>query len=498
MDYLDPKKKREHKIRLLVGYGLFSVAIGISTLLLVYMANGYDVDRSTGQVIQNGLIYLNTRPGGAEIYLNGEKQRGTTDARIVVPAGSYTIDMKRAGYRNWSRTLLLEGGSLRRLSYARLVPEELTSIVVAELRTNPIHTSQSIDKQWLVMSHIDNPLLLNIMNTDQASLVVQAFQVPESIVDSPENGSLEILEWADDNKTFMASYTAGSSVEYLLINRENPALSQNLTDLFGDPELQIQFQDRKQDKFFAYKPSTQSLFTATIDGGVGSAPYVTNVQAFKTFANDWVLYITSSGKEGLVNARFKRGDKDILLKQIKTADKYLLQLAKLGSAPVMGISSPVENKATIYNDPEKYLNDNPNVTIPIATTVLRIVNPIDLRISADSSVIMAYGPSSFASHEYDEDRSYTFKVDVPIDPIQELRWLDGQHFMFSSAGKQMMMDFDGSNMFELVPSVQQLGSFFTDELDLMYTFTPSTAATESAPATPASISTTNMLIPADR
>lgn len=498
MDYLDPKKKREHKIRLLVGYGLFSVAIGISTLLLVYMANGYDVDRSTGQVIQNGLIYLDTRPGGAEIYLNGQKQRGTTDARIVVPAGTYTIDMKRSGYRNWSRNLLLEGGSLRRLSYARLVPEELTPTVAAELRSIPIFTSQSIDKQWLVMSYSDNPLLLNIMNTNQAAPALQDFQIPETITASPKNGTVEILEWADDNKTFIASYTVGEAVEYLLINRENLALSQNLTTLFADPELQVQFQDRKRDRFFTYKPSTQSIFTATLVGGVSKVPYLTNVQAFKTFANDWIIYITSSGKEGLVEARFKRGDKDILLKQIKTADKYLLQLAKLGSAPVMGVSSPVENKATIYNDPEKYLNDNPNVSMPIATTVLRIENPTGLRTSADSSVIMAYGPNSFATHEYDEDRSYTFKIDVPVDQIQELRWLDGQHFMFSSNGKQMMMDFDGSNMFELVPSVETLGSFFTNELDLMYSFTPSTAASESASATPANISVTNMLIPADR
>jgi len=498
MDYLDPKKKRQHKIRLLVGYGLFSVAIGIATLLLVYMANGYDVDRSTGQVIQNGLIYLDSRPGGAEIYLNGEKQRGTTDARLVVPAGSYTVDMKRAGYRDWSRKLLLEGGSLRRLSYARLIPEELTTNAVAELRSDPLHASQSIDKQWLVMSYADSPLLLDIINTTQAATTVQPIQIPETIMANAKVGNVEVLEWADDNKTFIATYTVGENVEYILVNRENPALSQNLTTLFGDPELQIQFQDRKRDKFFAYKPSTQSLFTATINGSVGTVPYVTNVKAFKTFGNDWVLYITSSDKEGLVDARFKRGDKDILLKQIKTADKYLLQLAKLGNAPVMGISSPVENKATVYNDPEKYLNDNHNVSIPLATTVLRVDNPIDLQISSDSSVIMAYGLNNFAIHEFDEDRSYTFRTETTVDPGQEIRWLDGQHFTFSSNGKQMMMDFDGSNMFELVSSVQNLGSFYTERLDAMYTFTPGVIATDVAPAISPNISITNLLILADR
>ena len=176
----------------------------------------------------------------------------------------------------------------------------------------------------------------------------------------------------------------------------------------------------------------------------------------------------------------------------------MLQLAKLGNAPIMGISSPVENKAVVYKDPEKYLNENPTASIPIATTVLRVTNPLDLRISADSSIIMAYGLENFASHEFEADRSYNFKVSLPIDPIQELRWIDGQHFLFSSNGKQVMMDFDGSNMYELVASMPLLGSIYTNDIETMYTFNPSVAATDTTPTTPASISVTSLLAPADR
>jgi hypothetical protein len=498
MDYLDPKKKREHKIRLLVGYSLFAVAIGFATLLLVYMANGYDVDRTTGQVIQNGLIYVNTRPGGADVYLNDQKQRGTTDARLVVPAGSYKIDMKRAGYRDWSRSILLEGGSLRRLTYPRLIPEVLTTDAVTDLRSTPISSSQSIDKRWVVMTYADKPLAIDVFDTTLGTTTLKAVQIPEKLVANPTNGQIKVLEWADDNKSFIATYTVGASVQYLLVNHDNPAESRNLSTLFIDPEFQIQFQDRKQDKFFVYKPSTQSLFTASLTGGVAVSPYVTNVLAYKTFGNDWVLYITSSGKEGLVDARFKRGDKDIILKQIKTSDRYLLQLAKLGTAPIMAVSSTIENKAIVFNDPEKYLNDNPNISTPIATTVLRVENPIDLRISADSSVILAYGAGGFASHEFDDDRSYNFKSSVEIDPGQELRWLDGQHFMFSSDGMQTMMDFDGSNMNALVSSVQALGSLYSEDLNSMYTFSASVAATDSVAATPARLSVTSLLIEADR
>ncbi len=497
MDYLDPKKKQAHKTRLLIGYGLFAVAIAIATLVLVYMANGYYVDRNTGQVIQNGLVYVDSRPGGADIYLNGQKQRGSTAARLVLPSGEYEIGLNRTGYRNWSRTLQLEGASLRRLTYAKLIPEVLTTSVGTNLRSDPYAASQSIDKKWLVNTYIDNPLQLSIIDTEQSTITPQILTIPSNIVKSA-TGLLEIVEWADDDKTFIAKYTVGTNVNYLLIDREKPSEAVNLNTLFADETYQISFQDRKNDKFFVFIPSLKTLSIASLSQGIEPTPVLTNVIDYKTFGRDWVLYVTESGKDGLVEVRFKRGDKDILIKNIKTDDKYLLQLAKLGNAPIMGISSPVEDRAIIYNDPEAYLNDNPDVEIPIATTVLRVVDPIDLRISADSSVIMVYGLSNFASHEFEADRSYNFKVDVPIDPLQELRWLDGQHFLFSSEGKQIMMDFDGSNRYELVDSIPVLGSFFTKDIDIMYSFTPAKPAEGEVPATPATVSITNLLTPEDR
>jgi hypothetical protein len=498
MDYLDPQKKRKHKVQLLVGYGLFAVAIGFATLLLVYISNGYYIDRGTGQVIQNGLVYVDSRPGGANIFLNGQQQRGTTDARLVLPSGVYDIGLKRAGYRDWNRNLILEGGSLRRLTYARLIPEELSSTTGTALRADPIFASQSIDKRWVVLSYAENPLQLQIIDTKSASIMPTNINIPPTIVPAPVNGFVEIVEWADDNKTFIAKYSAGNQINYLLVDRENQDNVQNLTTLFVDTTYEIQFQDRKKDKFFVYQPATQSLFSATLSGGINQTPVVVKAREFKTFGNDWVLYVTDSGEEGLVDVRFKRGSKDILLKKVKTADTYLLQLAKLGNAPVMGVSSPVENRAIIYFDPEAYLNNNPDAKMPIATTVLRVANPVDLRISSDSSVIITYGSENFASHEFEDDRSYTFKIDVPIDQTQEIRWLDGQHFLFSSDGVQVMMDFDGSNMYRLAPSIQSLGSFYSDDIETMFSFTSSAGASDNSPQIPAAISVTSLLAPEDR
>jgi hypothetical protein len=60
------------------------------------------------------------------------------------------------------------------------------------------------------------------------------------------------------------------------------------------------------------------------------------------------------------------------------------------------------------------------------------------------------------------------------------------------------MDFDGSNMYALVPSIQTLGSLYSEDLNTMYTFSPATAATGAVAAVPARLSVTSLLIEADR
>lgn len=499
MDYLDPKKKRAHVYRLYIGYFMLTVLVGIATLLLAYIANGYYID--DGKVIQNGLIYVDSKPSGANVYLNGEQQRGTTDSRLVVPAGTYDIGINKPGYRNWTRELKLEGGSLRRITYPRLVPEQLETNSALSFRANPQFISQSIDKRWLLASFSSNPLELALVDLDPASPTSTPLQIPEDIVDEPEEGVVEVVEWAQDNRFVLVKHTVDKKITYILIDRENPDESINLNERFNDTKrvFDIELQDRRNNQFTVYNRSQKSIFNASLNDGVNSVAVLTKVEDYTVFSQDWILYITEGEEDdGLVEARFQRGDKNILLKELVEADEYLLELARLGNAPIMGIASTEEDRAVVYNDPENYLQQSEEARIPVATTVLRVKDPIDMHISSDSSVIMAYGPENFASHEFEADRSYNFMTDLKLDSDQEIRWLDGQHFTFSADGMQYMMDFDGSNMYDLVSAVVPIGSFFADDVAEMFTVTKAVKASGDDPATPARLNRTFLLNPEDR
>jgi hypothetical protein len=135
MDFLDPRKRRAHKIRLIIGYVLVAIVIVLATIIIVYGANGYGINTKTGQIVQNGLLFADSNPGGAEIYLNGVDKHATTSSRLILPAGNYTLTLKKEGYRDWSRKFTLGEQSVARYVYPMLFP---VKPVITNLKTyNP-------------------------------------------------------------------------------------------------------------------------------------------------------------------------------------------------------------------------------------------------------------------------------------------------------------------------------------------------------------------------
>src|SRR5882757_4688705 len=103
MEFLDPKKQRAHLVRLFIGYFLIGTALILTTIILLYQAYGFGL--KNGKVIQNGLIYVSSNPSPADIYVNGQKRSETTNVRLLMPAGQYTFELKRNGYRSWKRAI---------------------------------------------------------------------------------------------------------------------------------------------------------------------------------------------------------------------------------------------------------------------------------------------------------------------------------------------------------------------------------------------------------
>ena len=116
MDFLDPKKQRKNTITLYAGYVLMGIAILFSTVVLIYQANGFGVDKK-GQLVQNGLVFYSSQPNPASIYINNVKQSQQTNSRLSIAAGQYAVRLVRNGYLDWQHTLSVQGGVVQRCDY---------------------------------------------------------------------------------------------------------------------------------------------------------------------------------------------------------------------------------------------------------------------------------------------------------------------------------------------------------------------------------------------
>jgi hypothetical protein len=472
MDYLDPTKKKRKKNQLLIMYILLGIAIGIATLVVVYNVNGYSIDRETGEVVQNGLLYLDAKPGSAEVFLNGEKQRGKTDARLVVAEGTYDVEMRRDGYLPWKRNLVLEGGSLRRLTYARLVPETIESEAVREVDVEPSFMTQSIDKRWLVALNSTNPTLFYVYDLERTQDAPANIQMPTDTLASSTGGTWKVIDWADDNKTMLASYTvSGSKPEFLLINREDGAKVVNITKTF--PTLSISdvvLRARKNNTVYVFDQKLQIVYQADINAKTSQA-ILTDVIDYVSYGTDTFTYVTTKdAKDGMVRAVLQHEGKEYPLRDLTVSDKYLLDTSRLGNALIVAIGSKGEDRVIVYNDPINALEQNESSNLPVPTTVLRVVAPEELRISADSSALFVRSGSQIATHEFEADRSYSFETTSKLKLGSELQWVDGQHLLgVNEANKLLMLDFDGSNQFELVDASNTTRDYFSRTMNELYT-----------------------------
>jgi hypothetical protein len=76
--------------------------------------------------MSTGLLNIGSVPAGADIYLNGQKQRYQTNTKYTnIEAADYTVELRKPGYRDYSATAKVAAGRLTEL-WAKLEAIEST------------------------------------------------------------------------------------------------------------------------------------------------------------------------------------------------------------------------------------------------------------------------------------------------------------------------------------------------------------------------------------
>lgn len=479
MELLDPKKMRAHQVRLMIGYAMVAIAIILAATLLLYQAKGFGVRQ--GKVIQNGLVFVQSAAGTADIRLN-DRLTEQTDARLVLEAGSYVMKLSREGYHDWQRALTVEGGSVQHFTYPLLIPRQLQTSTVSTYQAAPSLVSQSPDRRWLLIGlpgrtgefevyDLKDPLRVQALRT---SLVI-----PEATYGLPTEGErrIEVVDWSNDNDHVLVRHSSADQAEYLLVSRSKPEESLNVSRTLGlAAGTQLSLQDKKRDRYFVHDVANRTLSTATL-ASPKPVQLLAGVLAYKTYGTDTVLYTAPlDGRTDRVAVRLLQDDRQYTLRTVAAAESYALALSRYDDAWYALAADSGEGRTYIYRDPAAALAREPNrAAVPVG--VLRIGNPTTLAFSANSQLMLAQSGQNFTVYDAEYDRSHTYRMDLPVDPPQaKVSWLDGFHLNYVSNGKIVIFDYDGTNIQTLASQAPGLPAVYNTGYTYMYTL--------AKPATP--------------
>lgn len=495
MDFLDPKLERRHRHVLMLGYGLVAIAIGLVTLLLLYQAYGFGIDRQ-GKITQTGFVFVSSQPKGAGIKFNGQAYKNATNTRVTILAGAYTMQIDETGYRTWQHRVVVNGGDVQHYDYPFLFPKNLKTTPIKDLSGAPSVATQSPDKRWLLLGEADKSgsfLLYDLKSPDkpvatEISLPADAFTAGDG------DQSWTLVEWSADNQHVLLQhdYTANGSAahEFVLVNRNDPSQSISLTKTLNlSANDLVNMYDAKVAQFYILDQDAKTLARVNTSDD-GQIAKIDHVLAFKPYGSDRLLYVTDTPPSGKtvadqVTAVLQVGQKTYALRTLPAgASSYVLNLAQYGGDWYVGVGASSENAVYIFRNPEsEALVAGSNYPAPWRR--MSIQSPSYLSFSNNTQFLMAENGQDFVVYDAENKAQFRYHSSNPLDqPQLHATWMDGDRLMYTSGGNAVVFDYDYKNKQTLVASGSAYLPFFSSNYRFLYTIRPGESTAAQLTSTP--------------
>lgn len=92
--------------RLLITF-ITACFLALGTFFAIQWGRGYRPDLKNGKLKGTGLLFANSHPKGAQVYIN-DKLTTATDDTLNLPPGDYKVKISKDGYIPWEKNLKLE------------------------------------------------------------------------------------------------------------------------------------------------------------------------------------------------------------------------------------------------------------------------------------------------------------------------------------------------------------------------------------------------------
>lgn len=464
---IDTESPRFKSVLRSVQYAVLSLLVVGGTIILVFTGQGYDFNRGTGEVIQNGLLLINTSPEDSQVTINGVIESDFTPGRFALPTGEYDIGLSQDGYRNWDKRVSISPSGVEWLYYPLLLPSQLEPSRVGVWR-NLEFITQSPNPQRLLVRQARDDLVFNLLNLDGAAISNDApITPPQDILALQAGdpiGAFSFVDWASDSRHVLVGYTQGEITQYLWLDVETPALSLNLNVLFDLPLSEPKFIDGDANRLYALV--NNDLRRLDLGNRTISAPLARAVSAYEATRDRYVVYLAS--EQGVTQLGLLDGGVTRLIKPDLAGDasRYDFDTTEFDRSFYVALLDSVGAQVSILTDPHSPNQGSPDINLSAAGA--RYVS-----FSLNGQFMVVQGGGNYTSYDLDRGRTYGFSTPFAQPIEDEMLWMDGYRLLgYDQNGQLFVFEFDGANPEQLLAANPAFNPFFTSDLNAMYSISP--------------------------
>lgn len=493
MEFLDPEAERRHRILLLIGYCLISIAIVFAGLILLYWSYGYSLTNK-GEVQQNGIVFVSSQPDGATVSLDGQPNPDKTNARLSLAAGNYAMRVSLTGYRDWQHTLKVQGGDVQRYMYVKLFPAKLATTALRNFESSPLLSTQSLDRRWILVKAADTAGGFVLFDTKRPEKpVITDLTLPADVFTTGDSHTWTAIDWASDNQHVLLdhSYTTSTANahEYILFDRAAPSQSQNLTRVLGlSAEEELTIRDKKYDQYYDYNKQTHILRAIDIAGKPLAAPF-NYVLSYKTYGSDNVVYVTDVAENGQqlsgkVNVVLVQDSRRLVLRQLPVSTAgYVTEMMQYDNVWFIAFGAKDGKGIYLYRNPlDQGVSGS---TFPDVWRYLRLDNPASLSVSPNAQFILIQSGQSMLVYDAYRAEVKRFTLAGTIDaPQTKVRWMDGYRLVYVSNGKVRVVEYDNQNDTVLQAALPAFFPYFSSNYNYAYSLAAGEGAAVQMTTTP--------------
>ncbi len=115
--------KNSDKLKRAVAFYLSVILFFVTLPILLSYSLGYRIDYKVLKVYKTGIIFINSKPSGASIYINDKLSDNLTPAQIEeLKPGAYRVKVRREGFYPWEEELVVRPNMVTKAESIILFP----------------------------------------------------------------------------------------------------------------------------------------------------------------------------------------------------------------------------------------------------------------------------------------------------------------------------------------------------------------------------------------